>query len=76
METTHDANKKRELEEKENDEKTLKKTVSNENRAYKKTAGSLLHLANATRPDTSYSINVLRGRQMNLDDDDEWRQVE
>jgi len=51
------------------------RTISNENTPCREAVGSLLYLANATRPDISYSVKEHRRHQMNPTDDD-WRRVE
>ena len=51
--------------EREEDEYTSK---SIPNRLYREAVGSLLYLANATRPDISYAVNVLSRHQVNPTD--------
>ena len=66
MVTSQVANRERKL--REQDENNL---VSVPNRLFREVVGSLLYLANCTRPDISYAVNVLSRHQIDPSDN-EW----
>ncbi|XP_033209887.1 secreted RxLR effector protein 161-like [Belonocnema kinseyi] len=74
MVTIQVANRERKLREEPNDQKTLTKTSTIENAPYREAIGSLLYLANATRPDISYAVNILSRHQINPTEYD-WKMV-
>lgn len=74
MVTTQVANKERKLREQEYDEQALKSTETKENVPYREAVGSLLYLANATRPDICYAVNVLSRHQVDPTNED-WKMV-
>ena len=65
---------RRDREELDGDE-TIKKTQNKDNIPYREAVGSLPYLANVTRPDIMYAVNVLSRHQVNPTDD-EWTMVE
>ena len=66
MVTNQVKNKRRKLREEICDESTLNNTKTPENVPYREMVGSLLYLANATKPDVSYAVNVMSRHQINL----------
>ncbi|XP_058791687.1 uncharacterized protein LOC131664504 [Phymastichus coffea] len=65
MVTNQVNNLKRKLREEEIDETILLSTKSAENVPYREMVGNLLYLANASRPDISYAVNVASRHQIN-----------
>ena len=74
MITSQVANRERKEREQLYDEATLKATESSVNFPYREAIGSLLYLANATKPDISYAVNVLSRHQINPIEND-WKMV-
>ncbi|CAK9827477.1 Retrovirus-related Pol polyprotein from transposon TNT 1-94 [Anthophora retusa] len=74
MVTIQVANRERKLRESTYDCETLSKVLNVENAPYREAVGSLLYLANATRSDISYAVNVLSRHQLNPTEDD-WKMV-
>lgn len=74
MVTAQVANRERKMRETANDELTLSETSTPKNAPYREAVGSLLYLANATRPDISYAVNVLSRHQISPTEAD-WKMV-
>ena len=59
----------------ENENSIFARTENQNNRLYRDAIGSLLNLANATRPDIAYGVNVLSRHQIDPREED-WKMVE
>lgn len=75
MVTTQVINRERKLREQNINNDVLITTETIKNVPHRKAIGSLLYLAEATRPDISYAVNVLSRHQINPTEND-WRMVE
>lgn len=75
MITRQVANRQRRGRETETDPTILDETLTRDNWPYREAVGSLLYLANATRPDISYAVNVLSRHQIQPTNED-WKMVE
>ena len=71
---TRQAQNRERREREENTDDMVDKT-SNFNTLYREAVGSLMYLANATRPDILYAVNILSRHQINPTTDD-WKMVE
>ena len=72
--TNQVASRERRDREEPDDDETLKKTASLVNFKFREAVGSLLYLANVTRPDILYAVNVLSRHQINPTEN-EWNMV-
>ena len=74
MITTQMFNQERKTRECEYNDDLLNQTKTRENAPYREAVGSLLYLAGATRPDSSYAVNVLSWHQVSPSEKD-WKMI-
>ena len=70
MITSQVANRELKMREQPDDEQNLQQTLTKTNAPYKEAVGSLLYLANGTRPDINYAVNVVSRHQINPTQED------
>lgn len=74
MLTTQASNQERRIRESDIDGEFCGLTSDKLNCPYREVVGSLLYLAGATRPDISYTVNILSRHQVSPTDED-WKMV-